>query len=250
MKSILFVFFLIFIGACTQNKKQNLYLGAPYMEHPLGEGAHAPYSPQPLVREDGFDCTTYVETLLAQRKARLHGGAWQEHLTQLRYTDGNIDFFSRAHFMEYQWIPHALQKGFITPIQGHDSRLSPLDINMQQWFLTHSHVHTKDDEYKTKALKQPTHARTNIAYIPTEAITSNFLRALPQESVVFFFKKLSKDTDTGLQQGDIFITHMGFLQQQTLYHASIKYKKIQKIDLLEYLHSRPQFIGVSFYAVR
>ncbi len=250
MKSILFVLLLIFIGACAQNKKQNLYLGVPYMEHPLGEGAHAPYSPQPLVREDGFDCTTYVETLLAQRKARLHGGAWQKHLTQLRYIDGKVDFFSRAHFMEYQWIPHALEKGFITPIQVQDSRLSHLDINMQQWFLTHAHVHTKDADYKSRSLEQPTHARTNISYVPAEAVTSDFLHTLPLESVIFFFKKLPKDVGHGLQQGDIFITHMGFLQQQTLYHASIKYKKIQKIDLLEYLHSRPQFIGVSFYAIR
>ena len=39
------------------------FLGAPYMNSPLGEDV-APDS-DPLIRFDAFDCTTFVETVLA-----------------------------------------------------------------------------------------------------------------------------------------------------------------------------------------
>ncbi len=227
----------------------NYFLGAPYMENPLGEGDTAPYTPHPLSRQDAFDCTTYVETILAQHKAQVQGGLWQEYLKKLRYMGNEIDFFSRTHVMEYQWIPNAIHKKFITPLALKNTQQSKIQINLQNWFLKHQAAHNKDAAYEKKARLQPNFVQASIAYVPTSAITPAFLRTLPQSTVVFFLKKLSDDLGYGRHKGQVLVTHMGILQGQYLYHASMKFKQVQKIALLDYLQAHPYFVGVSFYKI-
>ena len=88
------------LGACVTHANDSTigaqYLGARYLNDPLGEGI-AP-DPDPLIRTDAFDCTTFVETSLAAGDV----GA----LTKIRYKNGDVDFVNRNHFIESDWIPN------------------------------------------------------------------------------------------------------------------------------------------------
>ena len=70
------------------------FLGTRYINSPLGEGC-APDS-DPLIRFDAFDCTTFVETVIANGDI--------ETLNQIRYKDGQIGFLNRNHFIESDWL--------------------------------------------------------------------------------------------------------------------------------------------------
>ena len=48
----------------------SMFLDTPYLNSPLGEGAGHPPDPDPLIRFDGVDCTTFVEQTMALARAR------------------------------------------------------------------------------------------------------------------------------------------------------------------------------------
>ena len=76
------------------------FLGAPYANSPLGEEI-APDT-DPLIRFDAFDCTTFVETVLANGDIR--------KLNRIRYQNGNVGFLNRNHFIETDWLHNNLDK--------------------------------------------------------------------------------------------------------------------------------------------
>lgn len=95
--SILALFVLLWGVACAPLNNCDLgarYLGAAYVSDPLGEGVG--YDSDPLIRFDAFDCTTFVETVLA--------GADLERLNKIRYRDGVVAFENRNHFIETDWL--------------------------------------------------------------------------------------------------------------------------------------------------
>ncbi|MCB9674995.1 MAG: DUF1460 domain-containing protein [Alphaproteobacteria bacterium] len=85
-------------------------LGHPYVNDPLGEGRGVDRDPP--VRYDAYDCLTFVEEVLA-----LSLGGDPDHAAEvrlaLRYDEGEIDYARRNHFMELQWIPHAIARGWV-----------------------------------------------------------------------------------------------------------------------------------------
>ena len=87
----------LFVG-CSQQTYLDYtgseYVGAKYMRDPLGEATGI--DADPIIRFDAFDCTTFVETVLA--------GGDEEKLNQIRYKNGNIDFLNRNHFIETDWL--------------------------------------------------------------------------------------------------------------------------------------------------
>ncbi len=93
----------------------SMFLDTPYVKSPLGEGAGHPPDPDPLIRFDGVDCTTFVEQTMALARARSLTGAlaW---LRRIRYLHGRMDFRARKHFMMAQWIPANQQEGFCEDI--------------------------------------------------------------------------------------------------------------------------------------
>jgi hypothetical protein len=70
-------------------------LGAPYIIDPLGGGPHE--KERLTLREDGFDCVTFCETVLAAARSRTPD-AFAFELRKLRYRDGNVDWFARNHY--------------------------------------------------------------------------------------------------------------------------------------------------------
>jgi len=84
-------------------------LGRPYVNDPMGEGAG--HDPDPLARYDAFDCLTYTEEVLALALAGdpSHAAAIR---SSLRY-EGEPSYATRRHFMELQWVPAAVQAGWL-----------------------------------------------------------------------------------------------------------------------------------------
>jgi hypothetical protein len=80
-------------------------LNTPYMDGSLGEGSQGKYDKDPLVRFDLFDCTTYVETVLAGALSQ-SSGEFMTQLLKLRYKNGEVSFTLRNHFPSIDWIPN------------------------------------------------------------------------------------------------------------------------------------------------
>lgn len=85
-------------------------LGKPYTADPLGEGGAR--DADPVVRYDTFDCLTYVEEVLALSLSADPGAAGPIR-TSLRYGNEHVAYGERNHFMELQWIPRALEHGWL-----------------------------------------------------------------------------------------------------------------------------------------
>jgi hypothetical protein len=88
------------------------FLGAPYVLSPLGEGSGP--DPDARFRLDAFDCVTLVETALAFANAASAPEA-ARLLDDIRY-DGPPDFDHRNHYLEAQWLPANVKKGWIAAV--------------------------------------------------------------------------------------------------------------------------------------
>ena len=88
-----------------------LFLGAPYLGDPLGEGREGKYDQDPLARFDGFDCTTFVETMMALAGAK-DSAHFEHRQNAIRYQNGVVDFTARNHFPSLDWIPSVTQGQF------------------------------------------------------------------------------------------------------------------------------------------
>ncbi|MFC1654520.1 N-acetylmuramoyl-L-alanine amidase-like domain-containing protein, partial [Myxococcota bacterium] len=91
------------------------FLQVPYAASPLGEGEGNAPDEDPLIRFDAADCTTFLETSMAMSRSSSLKEA-REVLRKIRYTDGQVDYRQRKHFMMAQWIPQNQKAGFIKDI--------------------------------------------------------------------------------------------------------------------------------------
>jgi hypothetical protein len=84
-----------------------------------------PYKPNPLIGSadtaevftatfDGFDCVTYIETIVALARA-FNVDDFIEQLQQIRYEQGRIEWKRRNHYMT-QWIRNNVREGIIKPV--------------------------------------------------------------------------------------------------------------------------------------
>src|SRR5215510_13978168 len=74
----------------------SFFLGRPYSTNPLGGG---PGSKETLTCSlQGFDCVTYIETVLALAASNTVT-QFANELRQIRYSGGSVDWFQRNHYM-------------------------------------------------------------------------------------------------------------------------------------------------------
>ena len=92
-----------------------LFLGVPYKLGPLGEGPDGEFDRDPLIRFDAFDCTTFIETVMALALDRDLGAAART-LQKIRYKDGQIGYATRNHFIELDWVPNNVRAGYLHDI--------------------------------------------------------------------------------------------------------------------------------------
>src|SRR5216683_5920569 len=84
-----------------------------------------PYKPNPLIGSadtaevftasfDGFDCVTYIETVVALARAS-NVDDFTEWLRKIRYERGRIQWERRNHYMT-QWIRNNVREGVVKPV--------------------------------------------------------------------------------------------------------------------------------------
>src|SRR6266849_4440238 len=88
------------------------FLGASYQSNPLIGSVDTPEVF--TVALDGFDCVTYIETILALARAS-NVDDFVEELREIRYERGRIQWERRNHYMT-RWIRNNVREGIIRPV--------------------------------------------------------------------------------------------------------------------------------------
>ena len=79
--------------------------GTRYQGYTLIGGPRRPE--QFVVRDDGFDCVTYCETVLAAALAR-DIAEFETALREIRYRNGIVNWFERNHYW-FEWSQHNVE---------------------------------------------------------------------------------------------------------------------------------------------
>lgn len=80
--------------------------------YPLGEGKEGEFDQRPLVRFDEFDCSTWVETVMALSHAKKFP-QFLDSLISIRYKGKLISFQTRNHFPHHDWIVSNISNGLL-----------------------------------------------------------------------------------------------------------------------------------------
>ncbi|MBQ3039355.1 MAG: DUF1460 domain-containing protein [Alphaproteobacteria bacterium] len=204
------------------------YLGAKYIRDPLGE-ERAPDS-DPFIRTDAFDCTTFVETVMA--------GGDVSNLNQIRYKDGEIDFMNRNHFIETDWLRNNSNRVENVSSQYGKTTTRRLTIDKAAWMKK---VHKLDSDFAPEF--------TTIEYVPYKNLTQP---ANTETMIVLFISANSNSVDT--IGTELAVTHMGLLLPggQTLRHASSAAGHVVDAEFMNYAKRRRQMgeMGVAFIAIK
>lgn len=156
-------------------------IGIPYADGNLGEGEQGRYDKDPLFRLDVFDCTTYVETVLAGALSE-RATDFPQHMQQIRYHNGDISFVTRNHFISADWIPNnqwLLKDITATVGQGYEL-LARTVIDKKAWYqaMTDSRIQGQIDAADKPALLNQLHKEgqrfapepVQTPYIPLSAL--------------------------------------------------------------------------------
>lgn len=90
-------------------KISGVFLGKPYLDKPLGDGESDRF------RFDGFDCVTYVETVIGIKHAKSFDD-FPDVMDQIRYVNGEVGVLTRKHITSLDWIPGNEKQGFCKDI--------------------------------------------------------------------------------------------------------------------------------------
>lgn len=211
----MFLFALVGCAVCDIDDPGREYLGVAYVADPLGEGV-APDS-DPLVRDDAFDCVTFVETSLA--------GGDVQNLNKIRYKDGVVDFVNRNHFIETDWL--ANNDDLVTDVtkQYGDVSVRHVVIDKQSWLRA---VHGIDSDFAPVAV--------DLNYIPYEQVAG--INVTKPMIVLFISGQFEKSGKIGT---DLAVRHIGFLLPGgVLRHASSQYGRVMDVDFYQYARARAE----------
>lgn len=209
-KLIQFIPFLFMLACTVPQMPGQEYLGAKYQASPLGEGYG--YDPDPLIRDDAFDCMTFVETSLA--------GGNVDKLNKIRYVDGQPDFMKRNHFAECDWLENNADLLENVSSQYGVTATRIVTIDKKSWFKK---IYNIDTNFESQTIQ--------LEYIPYSELKSiNNLEPL----VVLFVVGKSKKID--IIGTDLAVSHMGFVLPggKILRHASSDHECVMDTDFENY----------------
>ena len=87
-------------------------IGAPYLAYTLVGGPRR--VEQFVVRDDGFDCVTFCETVLAAARV-FRAGDFEPALRQIRYREGSVEWRERNHYFS-DWSEFNVANGVCKPV--------------------------------------------------------------------------------------------------------------------------------------
>lgn len=187
------------------------YVGTRYLINPLGEGV-APDA-DPLIRFDAFDCTTFVETVLADNDI--------EKMQKIRYKNGVLHVLTRNHFIETDWLKN--NADIIENVSRQYARTKKVKITIDKkiWF---KNVYNLDTDFAPETV--------SLEYIPYKYVKN--IKITQPLVVLFLNNSLYPRKKTGT---DLLVRHMGFLLPDgTLRHASKIQGRVVDVNFNEYVN--------------
>ena len=243
------------------------FLGKPYILGALGEGKSARYDQSPLYRTDGFDCETFVDTVLAIAFAETADG-FTQCINKVRYQAGQIEFVTRNHITDLDWNQNNQKQGYLKDItqdfkDNHNqpvAQIASAVINKPSWYQ-HMPIGTiklgildpTEQERRLKELqnkgRQLQAQESQIAYIPLTALFSQkgqpnqaLFNQIPHAAIIEIIRPnwdLQDQIGTHLN-----VSHLGFAfwKQGTLIfrQASSQYHQVVDVSLINYLREARQ----------
>lgn len=200
----------------------NVFLNhkTPYLVEPLGEGPQGEISKAPLYRFDGFDCTTFVETVMALSLSK-NSTEFKGRMNQIRYKNSSVNYVMRNHFTSVDWIPNNQANGFVKDITasvaGAQTKWSQTWIDKAGWYAKKGGKFKKLGEGIPKVLAQ-------LAYVSKEDLLNikGLEDRIPSGSI---FSLVRPNWDVVKAAGTrLDVSHQGFLIRENgvlyMVHAS------------------------------
>lgn len=206
------------------------FLGKPYILGSLGEGPDAQFDKNPLYRHDGFDCETFVDTVLALVESN-NLQQFQNNINKIRYFDGMPTYISRNHFTDVDWNLANQRNDYIVDVTKqifpHEYKLAKAYIDRPNWFRNLSANNIKlfkeisSDE--SQQLLDKLHAQgdkvkgiaSELPYVPLSVLfnangepNKEMFAKIPDDSIIEVVRPnwdLAKQIGTNLN-----ISHLGF----------------------------------------
>lgn len=252
--SLIFIFLAVQAGAQSQallvhniDKISASFMGRPYLVDPLGEATG--FDTDPLFRFDAFDCTTFVETVMAL--ARTHQDSdFESQIIEIRYKNSWPSFVERNHFTDADWVPNNIRKGILRDVTRDvfaTSATAHTHVDKAAWFKK---VHSLESYEPGQNISLP--------YIPIRAILNQpaILNRIPSGAVINIVRpnwELKEKIGTNMN-----VSHQGFAIRKSsgeLYfrHASQTYLQITEEPLLMYLNKMkeiPTIGGIHILTLR
>lgn len=245
------------------------FLKKPYLGGALGEGANSPFDNDPLYRFDAFDCTTYVETVMALALAD-SPGHFLETLNHIRYQDGKVSLFTRNHFTSLDWAPNAERLGLLkdqTNILAAGKAMTlTTGIDKQKWYESQAVSMVKPTDFiseKVQYIQDKTRGFSRevvrLSYIDKSDLLQNptILRHFPKAGVINIVRKNwnireAIGTDLDISHQGIFFERNG---EVIFRHASFKKNSqyVVEIPLLDYVRQNlndQTFAGINILALK
>lgn len=235
------------------------FLGQPYLLGALGEGPNGKFDKDPLYRTNGFDCLTFVSTMLALVESN-NLDQFKKNILTVRYHNDSPSFVTRNHFTSVDWNPHNQNNGYIKDVTKQlfpkVYKIATADINRPAWFATlkrdNIKLFTRPSRTQGQELYQQLHglakqtkpAVSHLPYVPLTALydangkpNMQLFDRIPDAAIIEIVRPnwdLQKLIGTNLN-----ISHLGLalrINGKLIYReaSSIKHKVID-IPLTEYL---------------
>ena len=233
-----------------------LFLGVPYKLGSLGEGPDGEFDRDPLIRFDAFDCTTFVETVMALSLDSDLESAMRT-LQKIRYKDGQIGYAARNHFIELDWVPNNVRAGYLhditSDVAGRNAVKVRKTISKRRWYLRKSRVSIEggftEDAKKPLALK----LQHLGSHFPDQRAT---LTVLPLKALPLALANIPSGTIANLVHAsqrykETIVSHQVFLIKKSdgwyvRHAASDKTVEDDPIDILaRYKDSRWPLVGLN-----
>lgn len=251
------------------------FLGKPYVLGALGEGPKGHFDQSPLYRVNGFDCETYVDTVLALALGS-NPQSFQQCINRIRYHQGEVSFLTRNHFASLDWNINNQKQGFIKDItqsfrnknKQPVAKIAVALINKPSWYqhldLNNIKLTSTSEQEKVQRLaelrsrgSQLPKSEAKIPYLPLSALFDSkgnpdvrLFAQIPDASIIEIVRPnwdLEKQIGTRLN-----VSHMGFAvwKGETLMfrQASSQENAVIEVPLIEYLdtlRSSPTIKGIN-----
>ena len=228
-------------------------LGAPYVDGNLGEGEFGQYDRDPLYRFDVFDCTTYVEAVLAGALST-SSHDFADNINKIRYQDGLVSFVTRNHFASADWLPNnqGLLQDITTQVGQAETLIATTVIDKPAWYqaMKEDRLQSLPDSVNKQERLDALHHEgqafqaqsVSTAYVPLTAvfqgdqINQALLDRIPNGSIISMVRP---DYDVKKWIGtNLNITHQSIAVRKDgqlfLRHASQLKKEVTDEDFIEY----------------